>query len=320
MNPYQGLSFFAFFPLFFERLFLVLSGQLSLEKWTIDELQIASLALLSISCALLGAFLLLRRSLMIATALSHTVLLGIVSAWIIFRYFGASISVFYESLPFLFLVSLLAAFFTYALEEVFSRVLQIQQDASIALVFHVLFAAGVLFVTLFTKNTHLGTEVMSGNIDALSLFDVKVLGLLALVNTLFFSLCYPGLLVTSFDPILARNLGCSLLFYRGMLFLMTSTTIIAAFRSVGIVLVLAFLTLPYLTARVCTYRLISILLLSPLFGVSAALIGAALSRHLLSVYTLAVSTSAIITLVLFLQYGAMLAFVQKQAERKRTSP
>ena len=43
MNPYYSQDFFGFFALFLQRMFLLCTGQLSLDALTIDEVQIFTL-------------------------------------------------------------------------------------------------------------------------------------------------------------------------------------------------------------------------------------------------------------------------------------
>ncbi|MEL7432065.1 MAG: metal ABC transporter permease [Chlamydiota bacterium] len=319
MNLYTGVHGLSFLRLFFYRLYEWLMGGIALKELAIDERQIVCLVLLSISCSLLGSFLLLRRSLMVATALSHTALLGVVTVFVVLQYFGWRGAFLHQSMALLFFSAIIASVLTLLVEDFFSRFLRLQKDVSIALAFNMLFALGVIFVSLYTKNVHLGMEMIQGNIDGVTLFDVRALGLLAFLNVGLITLFYPTLQITSFDPILAKSLRASLFLCRWLLCFLTAATIIGAFRSVGIVLVLAFLTVPYLTAFACVKQLRAILWMAPCFGASASLVGTALSRHLLSVYSLTLSTGAIVVLTLFFQYGLVLLLQSEKNKPKEAA-
>ena len=80
MNPYTGTNFFTFFVTLFTRISAMLHGDLAS-----DEIQVLTLCCISISGALIGTFLYLRRMTMLANSLSHTILLGIVIAFLILR-------------------------------------------------------------------------------------------------------------------------------------------------------------------------------------------------------------------------------------------
>ncbi|MBI3900833.1 MAG: metal ABC transporter permease, partial [Chlamydiia bacterium] len=83
LNPYSDLSFLSFFELFFLRLFQRCLGQIPWSEWAADEIQILVLLCVAATGALVGTFLVLRRMTMLANALSHTLLLGIVIAYLL---------------------------------------------------------------------------------------------------------------------------------------------------------------------------------------------------------------------------------------------
>jgi manganese/zinc/iron transport system permease protein len=95
----------------------------------------------------------------------------------------------------------------------------------------------------------------------------------------------------------------------------------SAFRSVGVLLVLAFLVGPYLTARLFCHRLSVLVSVTPVLGVLASFIGVAISSHFLSVYGLPLSTGGIVVMVMGLFYvlAALLKFVFfRKLYRKRS--
>jgi manganese/zinc/iron transport system permease protein len=91
---------------------------------------------------------------------------------------------------------------------------------------------------------------------------------------------------------------------------LTAMTCIAAFRAVGVLLVLAFLVGPVLTARLWTNRLKTLIALSCAFGGASTLLGVALSRHFLSVYNMPLSTGGIVVALIGLIFtlSAVLTF------------
>ena len=80
MNPYWGQNFFSFFAVLFQRM----TGQLPLDQLASDEVQLIVLMGTLLSTVLLGTFLTLKKMTMMANSLSHTTLLGIVIAYLIF--------------------------------------------------------------------------------------------------------------------------------------------------------------------------------------------------------------------------------------------
>ncbi|MCH9610137.1 MAG: hypothetical protein S4CHLAM81_07500 [Chlamydiales bacterium] len=298
MHPYSELDFFSFFALFFKRLFLGFPNGLAS-----DELQLILLVGVAISGALVGTFLVLRRMTMLANALSHTILFGIVLAFLLLcRSFGPL------DIPVLMISALLCGFLTTFCTTFLTRNLKLQEDASIGLIFTLFFALGILLVTLYTRNVHIGTELVMGNCDALQLSDLKLVYAILLGNVLLFAFLYRAFAVTTFDSYLSRVVGFSPLVLNYLLMVQTSLTSIVTFRAVGVLMLLAFLTAPVLIARTWTNRLGRLLLLSSLVASFAAAVGVALSRHLYTFLGIGLSTGGLIVCILVLLYIISLTF------------
>ena len=289
MNPYWGATFFKFFALLFSRIF---SGASFLAS---DEMQLGVLALVAVSCGMIGPFLVLKRMAMFANSLSHTILFGVLGAFLFARCFWGG-AMFDPST--LLIGALLASLLTAWLTEIATRIFRLPADASVGLVFSTLFALSIFIATIWTRNVHLSTEAVMGNSDLLLPADFYFAMISTLCNGLAIGIFYRQLQITSFDGAYATTLGIRSKGFHMLLLLLTSITCIAAFRAVGVLLVLAFLTGPYLTARLFSNRLKALLILSPCIGIFASLIGVALSRHILSVYDLPLSTGGIVVCVI----------------------
>lgn len=287
MSPYWGANFFSFFKVLFSRF---LSGEIM--NLQADELQIGVLSLISLSSALIGPFLILRKMVMFANALSHTLLLGIA---LVFLIFGVSI---FSSFAFLALGALFAAFLTAFLTEGLKKWFRVSEDASIGLIFTSLFALGIVLVSLYMKEMHLGIESVMGNADVLQLQDLKTGALLCLMNGAFVFVFYPFLKISSFDSFLAKTLGIKTSLLQFALQVLVAITCIAAFRAVGVVLVLALLIIPFMTARLFSSRLKTLIFLTAGIGILASVIAVAITRHVLSTLDLPISTSGTLVLVL----------------------
>jgi len=298
MNPYWDCGFCEFFRIFFSRAFDFLTG-VPIEAAS-DEIQFGTLAAVALSCGLLGPFLVLKRMTMFANSLSHTILLGIVLAFL----FASSLwggEMFSPST--LMLGSLAAAFLTAAFTEGLVKFFRLQEDASIGLVFSALFALGILLVTLYTRDVHLSVEAIMGNADALQPGDFKFASLLAALNLSVLIVFYRQLKISAFDRQYASALGVPASFFHFLLLFLSSAVSVGAFRAVGVLLVLVFLTGPYLTARLFSSRLSRLLWISPALGIFASGIGVALSRHALSAFGLPLSTGGVVVCAIGLIYG-----------------
>ncbi len=120
-------------------------------------------ALVAISGAVLGTFLLLRGMSLTSDAISHTVLLGIVVAFMLMtNWFGLEPDI---SSPLLILGAAAAGVGTVLLTEAIYRSGLVKQDAALGLAFPLLFAVAVILVSRFVDDVHLDEDaVMVGEI------------------------------------------------------------------------------------------------------------------------------------------------------------
>ena len=133
MNPYWGENFFTFFQVLFSRIF---SGELISPST--DEIQMGVLSCIAISCGLIGPFLVLKKMAMFANSLSHTILLGIVGAFLCLG--GSVLFDFSHLLLGALIASVLTAFLTEGLVKWF----RLTEDASVGLIFTFLFGLGIV--------------------------------------------------------------------------------------------------------------------------------------------------------------------------------
>ena len=306
-NPYTGQSFFGFFLVLLQRIWGFITGEYALSALATDEIQVLVLTGVAASSALVGTFLILRRMTMLANSLSHTILIGIVFAFLMSTQESVGHGYSLDIQPML-IAALVMGVLTAFLTEFLTKTARLQEDASTGIVFTSLFAFGIILVTLLTRNAHIGTEVVMGNVDALHIADCKLVFIVLAVNIILFALLYKEYLITTFDPALARALGISVGFFNYLLMIQVSATVISAFRAVGVLMVLAFITGPSLTARLLTHDLKRLLVYSVISGCISAVAGVALARHILSVYDVALSTGGIVVCVIAGQYLLLLIF------------
>lgn len=312
-NPYHDLTFFPFIWRFIIRLWELITGQLAFADLAADEIQIYVLAGVAASSALVGTFLVLRRMTMLANSLSHTILMGIVLAYVFANTLGfgegpGSIAPMQAML----VASLAMGFLTTFLTQFFIKTVRLQEDASIGLVFTTLFALGVILVTVLTKDAHIGLEAVMGNVDALHISDMSWVFYILAGNILILWLFFKEFKITTFDPLLASAMGFSNTFFNYLLMGQVSATTIGAFRAVGVLLVLAFMTGPVLTARLFTHDLKKLLWFAVGTGVLASVVGVALTRHLLTVHGMALATSGVVVTTILLIYILAILFAPEQ--------
>jgi manganese/zinc/iron transport system permease protein len=239
---------------------------------------IATATLFSISCGLLGAFLLLRRMAMVGDAIAHAVLPGIVIAFLIS---GSR-----ESAWMLLGAAALGLLTTFLIEFFHERA-KLQTDAAIGVSFTALFALGIILISVFAGQIDLDQDcVLYGEIAYVPIDlwitesginmgpkALYVAGTLLLFNLIFLILGYRNLLLTTFDPAFAAVTGVSLAVWNYLLMGAVSLTTVAAFNSVGAILVVALMVVPPAAAYLLTDKLRHMLLLTVVLAFLSSLSG-----------------------------------------------
>jgi len=233
-------------------------------------------ALVASSCGFIGCFLILRKMAMLGDAISHAVLPGIVLAFLISgtlnglpMLIGAAVS------------GLLTAFLVQTLHRS-----GVQSDAAIGVTFTSLFAFGVVLLTIFASDVHLDTtHVLYGEIayvpwNPLVIGGVELgpkavwmVGGTFLLALIVIGLLYKEFKISSFDPAMAVAIGLPVTLLHYILTGLVSLSTVAAFESVGAILVVAMLIVPGATAYLLADRLSAMLGMSVLVGITSAVLG-----------------------------------------------
>jgi ABC-type Mn2+/Zn2+ transport system permease subunit len=240
---------------------MLLTGiSLLLDPFKLDFMQrgLAAGVLVGISCAVLGAFVVLRGMAFIGDAMAHTILPGIVIAFLL----GAN----------LFLGALIAAVLTALGIGWFSREGEIREDTAVGVMFSGLFALGILLLSQVQSYRDL-THILFGNILGVLLPDLVVIAIVTIIVLIAVAASYKELLITSFDPGHAIAIGLSPNAVRYGLLLLLALTIVTAIQAVGVVMVVALLVTPAATASLLTRRLRTMMILGALFSILASLVG-----------------------------------------------
>ncbi|MCL4828445.1 MAG: metal ABC transporter permease [Caldilinea sp.] len=234
-------------------------------------------------CALVGVFLVLRSMAMMADAISHTVLLGIVLIFFIVQDLQS---------PWLLIGAAAMGLLTVSLVEALNRTKLVKQDAAIGLVFPALFSLAVILISRYARGVHLDVDMVIMGELALAPFDrVTIFGLdlphalatlsaILLINIVFILVFYKELKLSTFDPALAAAFGFSPALLHYGLMALVSVTAVGAFDAVGAILVVALIVTPAASAYLLTDDLRKMLLLSVAIGAGSALAGYWLARLL----------------------------------------
>lgn len=244
---------------------------------------VATGALAGISCSMVGSFLVLRRMAMLGDAVSHSVLLGLVVAFLVSSsravgwMFGGAIA-----------IGLLTA----ALTQVLVTKGHLREDASLGVVFTTLFAIGVILLSLYAGQIDIDQDCVLYGELALVPLDTIMLGGVELGPRAFWMLACATVLVgavvfvamraltlLTFDEVLAKSLGMPTGVWHYVLMALVSVTIVAAFEAVGAVLVVALIVFPPNIALVWAKSMRALLFGSALVSIASSVGGYALAGY-----------------------------------------
>ena len=246
-------------------------------EWTSFDTWIVATGMLSaMACALLGNYLVLRRMSMTGDAISHAVLPGLAIA---FLFTGSR-----GSLPMLVGAVLIGIVTAFLIQAIY-RLSGLDKGASMGVVFTTLFALGLILIRQAADHVDLDPScVLYGAIELTPLdtydlggFEIPraavTNGAMLLFNLAFVLVFYKELKITSFDPALATTIGINADMLHYILMTLVAATTIAAFESVGSILVIAMLIVPGAAAHLLTDRLGGMLALSMVIAALAAVLG-----------------------------------------------
>lgn len=276
------------------------------EEWAIRAL-IAS-SLVGIMCGVIGSFMVLRNMSLIGDALSHAILPGI---------FVAFLLVGYSSLGF-FIGTLLAALISAVAITWIQQNVKTKNDAAIGIIFTFMFSLGVIGISYLNnqQGVHLDLkDFLFGSILGVSDEDIIITAMITGYSLISIIIFYRYLFISTFQPTIAQTMGISVKLIHYFLMLLLSFAVVAALRTVGIILVVAMLITPSATALLLSNKLKQVLIIAGFLGFLSAVIGllAAIALNTTPGPAMCVVSTLFYFLAVFLSpsKGLLFKYVQK---------
>tara|TARA_B110000967_G_scaffold108300_1_gene111060 strand:+ start:8977 stop:9831 length:855 start_codon:yes stop_codon:yes gene_type:complete len=195
--------------------------------------------LVAIPTAILSCFLVLKGWSLMGDAISHSVLPGIVLAYIL----GIPLA-----------IGAFAAGMVCAMATGFiSENSRLKEDTVMGVVFSSMFAVGLVMMTKIESNVHLD-HILFGDVLGISWRDVIESGIITLIVVAFILIKGKDLLVFVFDRQHAKVIGLPVRTLHYGLLTLLSLTIVGALKAVGMILVIAMLIAPGATAHFMTTK------------------------------------------------------------------
>jgi ABC-type Mn2+/Zn2+ transport system permease subunit len=263
--------------------------------WLVEPLQysfivraLLAAVVVGIVGSVLGTYVILRGMAFFGDALAHTILPGVVIAFL----FGWPLAV----------GALVMGVLTALGIGALSSQGMVKEDTAIGVIFAGAFALGVALLSATGNYTVDLAHFLFGNLLGVSAADLRVsigLGMIVLLTIFFF---YKEFLVISFDPVLAATLRLPANFLRYLLLVLIAITIVVSLQVVGIALMMAMLVTPAAAASLLTRRL------PPMMAIAATIGTAASVSGLYASYYLDVASGPAIVLVATLIFGLVFVF------------
>ena len=236
---------------------------MDLLQYTFIQHALIGSLLASIACGLVGTYIVTRRLEFISGGLTHASFGGI----------GLGL---YTGVPPILAAAVFAVLSAFGVEWLSKRK-EMREDSAIAVFWALGMAVGVMFTFLSPGFAPDLSAYLFGNILTITRGDLLLLGCVAGVLAVFFTLFRHPIVYVAFDREFARSQGLRVQLLEYVLMMFIALTIVACLRMVGIVLVISLLTIPQMTANLFSQRFAGIIWLSIGIGYLSCLGGLYLS-------------------------------------------
>ncbi len=256
--------------------------------------------LVSISCGIVGTFVVLRGLAFIGDALAHGVLPGIAVSLLL----GLPGSV----------GAALGALVMIGGITLITQRSRLSSDTAIGLLFVGMLALGVVIVSRSTSFSGDLISILFGEILGISSDAI----LLQLVATVFVAvtafICVRPFLLLSFSPEQAQVAGFSARFYHGIMLVLIGITVIVSFQTVGTLLVFGMLLAPSSAAALIARRIQAMMALAVIFGALSVYLGLLASYH----FDIAAGSTIVLvsTLIFFIIFAVQNLRVRRTNRRE----
>ncbi len=220
----------------------------------------------SISCGIIGGYIVSRRIVFISGGITHASFGGIGLAF--FMGFNPLLG----AVLFAVLSALGIQFFT--------KVAAVREDSSIAIWWSLGMALGIIFVFLTPGYTPNLMSYLFGDILTVTNSELRWMFALNLVIIGFFSLFFHKILYIAFDEEFARAAGLPVQLFNYLTITLIALTVVLNIRVVGIILILSLLTIPQATANLFTKDFKRLLIYSSLFAFIGTISGLFISNFM----------------------------------------
>ena len=219
--------------------------------------------LASISCGIIGTYIVTRRMVFLSGGITHA------------SFGGIGIGYFFGFNP---IISAAVFGILSALGiEFVSKRSEIREDSVIGILWSFGMAVGIMFIFLTPGYAPNLMSYLFGSILTVSTLDILLMSGLSLVLIIVFISFYRIILFISYDQEFAKTHRIAVDLINYMLISLVALTIVLNIKVVGIILVISLLTIPQSTANLFTKNFKNIIIASIVIGLIGAFLGLVIS-------------------------------------------
>jgi len=231
----------------------------------------------AISCGFIGIYVVLKRVVFVAAALSQIASVGVVVAyWILVSMGimeGETTSFFLKPFFMSFVFVIIGAF----LLSFESRSKRITQESIVGFVYLIASAFVLLIGSQIPQGSHDINNILFGNAVAVELSQVELLALVSFILFVIHIIFYKEFIFVSFDKDTAQSLGIPTTFFNILLMVSIGVLIAVATRTIGALPVFSFVVLPPIVGLLLANSIITAFVISIIIGILSATFGYYLS-------------------------------------------
>ncbi|PKL40573.1 MAG: hypothetical protein CVV44_02930 [Spirochaetae bacterium HGW-Spirochaetae-1] len=215
--------------------------------------------LASLTCGIIGTYIVSRRIVFIGGSISHS------------SFGGIGMGYYYGFNPIIG-AAVFAVFSAFSIEFL-SRRTNMRTDSLIGVLWSLGMAVGIIFVFITPGYAPNLMSYLFGSILTVSWVDIGIMAAIGAVTVLIFTLFFSEILYIAFDEEFATTRGMPVRALNYLILALVALTIVITIRVVGIILVISLLTIPQVTAGLLTGDFKKIIGLSIVFGFTSSFAG-----------------------------------------------
>jgi zinc/manganese transport system permease protein len=217
----------------------------------------------------LGVFLQLRRMSLMGDALAHAILPGVAIGFFLFGLDLWAMSV----------GGLVACLAVALLSGAIARLTPLKEDTSLAALYLVSLALGVLIVSLRGSTRDL-LHILFGSLLSIGSDGLILVVATAILSLIAFAVIYRALVVECFDPLFLRAVGGHGALAHMVFLILIVLNLVAAIQALGTLMAVGLMILPAAASRFWARSVASMIALASSLALAAGLLGLLGSYHL----------------------------------------